>query len=532
MPTPTPEQQRVIELAAERKSLKVEALAGCGKTSTLVNAAKAIPGKGLYLAFNRANALEAKKKFKGYADAATVHSLAYQAVGVKFGDQVEGDKAGKLSAYRLVQHFKYAALGPITPLGRATLIRETLSNWLNSADDEAGPNHVPLEQARLAAESAKQTLSKPAMLAEVVAKDTRALWQELITGSELPLPHDGYLKLWVMSRPQLGYDYLMFDEAQDGNALIMSLVRSQQCQQIYVGDSRQSIYSFRGSVNVLDMIDDLPECHLSQSFRFGSVVADKANTILASLGAPVPVKGFDTDRSALGNRTALLCRSNTTIFSELITQVLKDKRQVAVVGGTKEMAQVLRAVESLKAGQETSHPDFVGFTHWNDYMEAADIPGAPADMVRLVKVCKTNPVKALRYALQLSDKVKEDEAEVVVSTAHKSKGREWPYIKLGKDFYKPDNSPEPEEPFQPEEARLNYVAVTRAQIDMEGGEEMLEAFAERQGMMQEAGRLPGSLDIDTLVKRLKASTGDERKRLLSHLSASEKQAVAKHLQAR
>ncbi|CAM3863814.1 UvrD-helicase domain-containing protein [Vreelandella rituensis] len=502
---PTPEQQKVIDLGSQGKSLKVEAYAGCGKTATLVNTARAIKGKGLYLAFNRANALEAKKKFKGFADAATIHSLAYQAVGVNFGDRVEGELAGKLSAYRLVQFFNYAALGPITPLGRATLIRETLSNWMNSAAELPETQHVPMEQAQLAAQAANQNLSRPAMLAEVIAKDTRKLWEEIITGGSLPLPHDGYLKIFALQKPVFPCDYILFDEAQDGNEMMMELIRSQPCQQIYVGDGFQSIYSFRGAVNILAQITDLPTCHLSQSFRFGTEIADRANVVLECLGAKVPLKGFDTDRTELGQRSAMLFRSNTTIFSELLVQVLKNKRKVAVVGGTKDMAQVLRAVESLKAGEETPHPDFVGFSRWEQYIEAAEIPGAPADMVRLVKVCKSNPVKALRYALQLSDRVKEHEADIVVSTAHKSKGREWPYVRLGNDLYRPDNSPEAEEPFQEEEARLDYVALTRGQVGMEGGEEMMAAFLERQAMLREGQLKDGvDLDINTLIRDLKS----------------------------
>ena len=144
---PTQEQEKVITLSGEGKSFKVLAYAGCGKTATLIEAAKAIKGKGLYIAFNRANALEAKRKFKGYADAATVHSLAYQALGVHYKDRIEGDEAGKLSPYRLQQHFNYAPLGPITSLGRATLVRMCLDNWMNSADDQAEQQHVDVDHA-------------------------------------------------------------------------------------------------------------------------------------------------------------------------------------------------------------------------------------------------------------------------------------------------------------------------------------------------------------------------------------------------
>jgi hypothetical protein len=51
----------------------------------------------------------------------------------------------------------------------------------------------------------------------------------------------------------------------------------------------------------------------------------------------------------------------------------------------------------------------------------------------------------------------EAEADVVVSTAHKAKGREWPTVRLADDF------PDEHDPGVPEQTRLAYVAVTRAQ---------------------------------------------------------------------
>lgn len=523
---PTPEQEKVVDLAATGKSFKVEAYAGCGKTSTLVNAAKVMRGKGIYLAFNRANAMEAKQKFKGYADAATIHSLAYQAVGVQFKERLEGDEAGKLSPYRLAQVYNYAQLGPITQLGRATLIRQTLDNWMNSAEDQPETLHVPVEQAMLAAEAAGQVLTKTGMLTEVIVRDTRQLVGDLLSGNKpLAMPLDFCLKLYVMSKPKLPGDYILFDEAQDGNDLMMQLIRSQDCQTIYVGDGFQSIYSFRGAVNILAKLDDLPTCHLSQSFRFGSAIADKANIVLDCLGAPVPLKGFDTDRSNLGYRTALLFRSNTSIFTTLLEKVLKEKKRVAVVGGTKEMGLVLKAVEMLRDGQETTHPDFAAFRSWREYVDASEIPGAPADMKRLVRVCTRNPVRALRYALNLSDRVKEEEADLVVSTAHKSKGREWPYVELAEDFYKP----EPGEPLEEEEARLNYVALTRAQVDMVGGEEMLGAFAFRR---DEAEARPVSLEeVDSLIRQLRGMPTEQRVGYVNGLAPALKQKLLERASA-
>lgn len=65
--------------------------------------------------------------------------------------------------------------------------------------------------------------------------------------------------------------------------------------------------------------------------------------------------------------------------------------------------------------------------------------------------------------------VPEDAAEVTVSTAHKAKGREWGRVRIAPDFTPPADTNEVSaqghpvpQPVDEAEARLAYVAVTRA----------------------------------------------------------------------
>ncbi|WP_436845412.1 3'-5' exonuclease [Streptomyces sioyaensis] len=72
----------------------------------------------------------------------------------------------------------------------------------------------------------------------------------------------------------------------------------------------------------------------------------------------------------------------------------------------------------------------------------------------------------MRALQQLSP---EESAEVTVSTAHRAKGREWASVRIADDFTGPDDLDERGEdgaplpgPIDIDEARLAYVAVTRA----------------------------------------------------------------------
>src|SRR5207245_1122854 len=70
----------------------------------------------------------------------------------------------------------------------------------------------------------------------------------------------------------------------------------------------------------------------------------------------------------------------------------------------------------------------------------------------------------------------EDSAQVTVSTAHRAKGREWSSVRIADDFTGPDDLDERDEdgtplpgPVNLDEARLAYVAVTRARSQLDIG---------------------------------------------------------------
>ena len=95
--------------------------------------------------------------------------------------------------------------------------------------------------------------------------------------------HDIYLKFWALTKPVIHADFIMFDEAQDADPIMLSILEKQKCQIIYVGDPYQQIYSWRGAVNAMQSIN-AQTCYLSQSFRFGPQLAQKAQMLLDHLG--------------------------------------------------------------------------------------------------------------------------------------------------------------------------------------------------------------------------------------------------------
>ena len=99
-----------------------------------------------------------------------------------------------------------------------------------------------------------------------------------------PLGHDGYLKLWALTNPVIQRDFILLDEAQDTNEVVLDVLKRQQSQFVCVGDAHQQIYEWRGAVNAMQRIRTANHCYLTMSFRFGEPIAQAANQILRRLG--------------------------------------------------------------------------------------------------------------------------------------------------------------------------------------------------------------------------------------------------------
>jgi hypothetical protein len=286
MPQPTEEQVRALGRFRSGRPLKINAFAGAGKTTTLQMLAESRSTRGTYLAFNRSIANEAKQRFPGTVDCRTTHSLAWQAVqsAHRFSS---GKMNGKLYAKQLAEElgFEDRTFGRelrLRAVHKAHLLLRTLRNFCQSADPGIGPEHVPQYGRLLGA-------SKP-VLEEVRAwavATSNMLWQRMISHRDpIPLGHDGYLKLWALGRPRLGSQYILLDEAQDTNAVVLGVLADQAAQIVYVGDKYQQIYEWRGAINAMEKIGGCDEVALTQSFRFGDAIADTATRSCAPSAKP------------------------------------------------------------------------------------------------------------------------------------------------------------------------------------------------------------------------------------------------------
>lgn len=473
---PTAEQQAVIDAVTAGRNLVVEAVAGAGKTATLRMAAHANPGRRmLYVAYNKALAEEAKASMPSNVECRTAHSLAYRDVGYRYKARLDASRVSARDALTIMHGSGRPEtrilnapidLGGVVlrPITLVRLALATVDRYCQSADQDIATHHLPRVDG-------VKGLARQA-LADVVAPIAALAWADLRhPAGRLRHTPDHYLKVWALTRPTLSAGTILFDEAQDANPVLAAVLTAQQhAQQIAVGDSCQQLYAWRGSVDALATWPADERLYLSRSFRFGQAIADRANRWLDLLDAPTRVEGapwLDSTVGPVDQPDAILCRTNAGAMRQTMEQLAAAR--VYLVGGGTEVRRLAEAADQLMHGERCDHPELAAFADWDEvraYVAEDDSGSDLAPLVKLIDEYGTEEI--LATVAQLAQRP--EDADVVVSTGHRSKGLQWPRVTIGDDYREPVPTPYPT-PDSPHKAMvlrrgelmLAYVGVTRAE---------------------------------------------------------------------
>lgn len=465
--TPTSEQLAAVDAFSSGENLKINAFAGSGKTSTLALLSHHSKGCGIYAAFNRACVTDSKPKFGSNVQCKTLHAMAFQAMRYQF----KRDKlAGRLNTNVVLSHIDVAEFEMnglrLHEKQLASLALATFRRYAQSRARSIREVEVPVYG--IVAKISPDVLE---VLSKVVYEIAELVWQIMCDKrSSLPLGHDGYLKYWALEEPRLGVDFILLDEAQDTNDVVLGLLEKQACQIVYVGDRHQQIYEWRGAVNALDKVQATSECQLSKSFRFGQEIAEVANSALRLLGERTRITGNEKVLSSVGTVVqpeTIIARSNATVLSAVIACL--EKGDIPYVeGGTDELKKLIRGVYDLKDEGFSSVPEFFGFSSWEEVVEYSETEYGQ-ELATFVQLVQSFGLGRLWHVLK---NVADDpeRASVTISTTHKAKGREWGRVRLEDDFVLSQEDEEGnQKPIAREEIRILYVAATRAKNQLQLG---------------------------------------------------------------
>jgi hypothetical protein len=469
---PIAEQESARELFLRGEGLRIDAYAGTGKTTTLQLLANSSGQRGLYLAFNRSIAEDARSRFPDQVACATSHSIAFRGVRVRLG-YPEWKLTGTLTPGALITSFTmpetvtFQSGLSLPKRSYCSILLDAVKRFLQSDVVEPTREHFRRVGCLLAL-----TDSQFADFTQQAIVHVHAVWNAMRhKDSGLPLGHDGYLKLWALSQPRANVDYIMVDEAQDLNPVILGVLRSMKCPIVYVGDPYQQIYEWRGAVNAMDQVPSKHRVLLSQSFRFGEAIAHAATAVIRSIGATKPLRGLATLPSDLApvRPDVILARSNTGVIGSLL-QCLQRGVSCHVLGGTRELERLLEDVKRVKQGATAQSSELLGFATWKDVMSFS-AQGEGEYLRGLVSLVQEYGEDTMLRAIACCEP-EQASARVVCSTAHKAKGREWNFVRVDPDFdaaliraaqakHSLDGGGGHNNSFEAE-ARLLYVAMTRA----------------------------------------------------------------------
>ncbi len=488
----TAEQEAIIQSTG---NIKINAVAGSGKTTTVIEYARTRPpgSRILYIAFNKSVRLEAQQKFAKAGlrnvQIETAHSLAYKHIVFNHRYQVraQGYKTQEIARLLALEgtgekHAEYMMANHVnkfvTYFCNSPCARVQELNYLETIYDEKARKFVH-------------------NIYPYLEKQTRH-FLAMMDRHEIEITHDFYLKKFQLSRPALQFDYILFDEGQDASAAMLDIFLQQPATKVIVGDAHQQIYGWRFAVNSLEKVD-FKNYHLSTSFRFDTPIAELAMNILAykdKIEPQIPVKINGAGRSIELISKAIIARTNLGLLLRAIEHVT-DWNQTKKIYFEGNINSYTYADEGtslydvlnlfLRKPKYIRDPLIQAMKNMDELKEYID-KTEDHQLAMMVEIVEEygdeipvliNKIKSLQV-----DGEKKEEAAIIFSTLHKCKGMEYDVVELANDFITEEKLEKQvaeleknprEKPRIIEEINLLYVAVTRAKCELHIPENLLPA---------------------------------------------------------
>lgn len=485
MSTPTKQQLECYAHASDhdRGSLAIKARAGSGKTSTLRELAKKLPGSGLATSFSRSTVSDLKAAIPSNFDCLGLHALGLRGIKQRF-PQIKTDVNGNAlyefvkaalkdeeDGWKLLPDIKrlveVAALSGIVPGHDQFLIPDEYEEW------EALADNYDIELAPLVYETAHAALQHVNDLA--------------VRGESLMFVHMLTLPVFF-NTPVTQYPKIIVDEAQDLNPLQHRLVERalRRGGRIFsAGDPAQAIFGFSGAMtNSFDALSERFACSelpLTVSWRCARAIIREAQLYVPDIewapnaeeGSVVHARGLELEELP---RT-ILCRNNAPL-TKLALRLFVAGYTVECAG--KDIGAGLKStISRIASGKESDSMSSERFLEKLAAWAAREIERRPTRRPRvqdkveaLSALCEHHrTVGAVRkhidnlYTDPDADRKGQRPADFLLSTIHKAKGREWDRVGFLDSHLIPAKWAK-QDWERRQELNLSYVAVTRAKQEL------------------------------------------------------------------
>lgn len=472
---------RIVDRAITQGALIVQAVAGSGKTTTIVQAAQLIPEgvKSIFLAFNKKIATELGEKLPSHVEAKTLNALGFAVLRYRLKGKaalkVEARKTGNLIKQHLPDEAQEvfgeicniigkAKSHGLVPKGRkipSGAYEATDERWLElMAKYDCEPNGVGEPQFI-------------AWINQILDAGLESL-HEIDFDDMLYVPVALDLAAW-------GYDVIIIDEAQDVSHVQRTLLRKfrkPNTMFIAVGDRHQAIYGFRGadskSLDNIQRVFKAEELPLSICYRCPRKIVEIAKQFVPHIEASDTAEDGevlnpkDWSVESFSDSDLIVCR-NTAPLIQLAYKCIAEGVKVTVMG--RDIGKGL--VNVVKKANGKRNTDFKTFVRKLDTWRVRQIQKAGDDEAKVAAIQdKVDCIEILSAGLGDEPKVtdliaaierifSDDIRGTTLATVHKAKGLEAPRVFILEPSLMPSRWAR--QPWQQEqEANLQYVAVTRA----------------------------------------------------------------------
>lgn len=492
--TPTKEQVDNANEVVAGNNVKIVAGAGTGKSSSYRYTATRVPDKNiLVLCFNAANAAEsnAHPDRPNNIYYATTHSIAYaNIIDAKFRKKLSyldykdlNEFASLIKPLTVGQKDEYKT---ILKLNRSIL--DAIMYFCRSDKQYIGAYALDYFSYLFGAGEIEGDFDK-LVLGEnsihLLASIVDNYWENLIDPNHpAKISHDVYLKLFHLkgvrietffdkeTKSAIPVDILGLDEAQDTNPVVQSIFEAQShLQRVLVGDPMQQLYAWRGAGDAMNCFKDFSVGYLTESFRFNSDIARKANIILERAGSDMELVGSGKQTSIVTK--AHLCRTNASVV-EAIFRYLNTDEKVYTSINMKEVFGKLYHMQACFFNGKPMYPvkEFAGIVDRETLLAAIEYS---EDLRRLDKlravITRGSTLAEVRKAFDKVIVSDPADATIVITTGHASKGMEYDSVTIDEDLI-----PSTEDTSQSQIQErlfsdhaltcLFYVMVTRAKVEV------------------------------------------------------------------
>ena len=479
------------------ENIVINAVAGSGKTTTIVSACKRLNASErdvIFLAFNNLIVGQLKEKLKGYAYASTLHAFGFSVLKGLYNQPKYGMRI-KVDSWKYQKYVKEHVLdlsNIITPTTDAAkvfgfacnvdrlyaLARINLIEY--NENDLSQLRNLCDEHNLLTLFDEVEVCNKMLKTAYKMPRDLTIDYTDMIV---LPLFHKELIPT---------YKYVFIDECQDLSRAQRELMlcAAKNGRFIAVGDRNQAINGFAGAdCSSFDKIADQPntiELPLSVNYRCGTNMVNLAQEIVPQIKAhDGAIKGEvfhvkQLTKDLFKPNDMVLCRTSAPLvglcmklIENGITAVVKGKdigqdlKNLIANANTKDIKALLAYLEEEKQKciniiKEQRKCDDATAKNATKYLNLEDRCKC-IENICMHSIENTTQLKSYINRIFSDENV---ENAVMLSTAHKSKGLEANRVMILLPHKLPLKFPQQQKWQEIQEMNLKYVALTRARKEL------------------------------------------------------------------